>query len=406
MEVMGGTINPELVLSRHACYRSGESAERAREVSEFPGAGTQVLGPAGARSPAPQPPLRFPAMAPRARAGAARGGHPPGRSKRLDRSRRGTILGWTLPGRSPPDPPPPSRVEALQPRSSKVPDRLAGDGTASAAAPLAHSPRVPSGLLPTYSKVGPKWPPQSSRGRAPRRLSAPPGGVQVGRAPGWGRRAASCPSERLARALRAPLLQGSARRPARAPRSSRPPGADTRAAHAPDAGDIPPLPATPARAGARFSRTETLDPTFPRAAGHPPARRTPGAAKPGQGISEYLEGIPKSAFECRGCRSALARRNQVLKKRLDRGTSQARVTNPKACLPRRTPPDPQGCGDKRQLVPPRALSHPGEGETSGNPPPTSASPSAQSVYPGAVSPSSARAKLQAPAQRSPECSRA
>ena len=44
--------------------------------------------------------------------------------------------------------------------------------------------------------------------------------------------------------------------------------------------------------------------------------------------------------------------------RLDRGTSQARVTNPKACLPRRTPPDPQGCGDKRQLVPPRALSHP------------------------------------------------
>lgn len=44
--------------------------------------------------------------------------------------------------------------------------------------------------------------------------------------------------------------------------------------------------------------------------------------------------------------------------RLDRGTSQARVTNPKAGLPRRTPPDPQGCGDKRQLVPPRALSHP------------------------------------------------
>nr|CAI9707885.1 unnamed protein product [Rangifer tarandus platyrhynchus] len=273
-------------------------------------------------------------MAPGARARVAHGGHPPARSRRLNRRlgtygrnggslslhsvpgrRRGTILGWTLRGGSPPDPPPQSRVEALQPRSSKVPDGSAGVGTASAAAPLGHSPRAPSGLLPTYSKVGPKWPPQSSRGRAPRRLSAPPGGVRVGRAPGWGRRAASCLPERQARALGAPLLRGSARPPARAPRSPRPPGAAPRAAHAPGAGDIPPLPATPARAGARFSRAETLDPTFPGAAGRPPARRAAGPRSPakGSGSSRPLQRPApcQEISECPGRSSDTARRKQI-----------------------------------------------------------------------------------------------
>lgn len=81
---------------------------------KFPSSGAQVLGSAGARSPALQPPLRFPAMAPGARAGAARGGHPPARSKRLDldypgRSRRELrALASPPPPRHPLEPPGPA----------------------------------------------------------------------------------------------------------------------------------------------------------------------------------------------------------------------------------------------------------------------------------------------------------
>lgn len=98
-----------------------------------------------------------------------------------------------------------------------------------------------------------------------------------------------------------PALPG---RPAQTPRGSRT-----------GAGDIPPLPATPARAGARFSRAETLDPTFPGAAGRPPARRAAGPRSPakGSGSSRPLQRPApcQEISECPGRSSDTARRKQI-----------------------------------------------------------------------------------------------
>lgn len=284
--------------------RSARSSADTRATREkrarsawFPSCGAQVLGSAGARSPALRAPLRFPAMAPGARVGAARGGHPLARSKRLDLDYPGRSVAnyplslLRLPRATHIEPPGPAlnfpneqapghhhpsggslslipfpgaggarswaghsragvpqthpaeRVEALQPPQQQRCRPIGRRWHRERRSRPVHSPRVPSGLLPTYSKVGPKWPPREFSGARLRHSSAPRAGSRVCRAPGWGRRAASCPREQLARALRVPLFQGSAGRPARAsPRSPRPPGADPRAAHAPRRGGYPSAP--------------------------------------------------------------------------------------------------------------------------------------------------------------------
>ncbi|XP_045641809.1 basic proline-rich protein-like [Ursus americanus] len=207
--------------------------------------------PASSRRPSPEPVRHFPSrQAPRHRAAFPRSllsPHFP--EPRLVRE------GSTKGAESPP-----------APATSCTPPGTDGSGPGRALAPrrLA-APRSPA-LQPqlrfyqTYSKVGPKWR-RRSRGRAPRRLSAPPTGGRVVRGPPWAGGAARCG------------------RPPRSPRAPLPSPLSACPLPGPGAECIPPPAATPASAGARFCRAETR-PDFPR---RPDGARGPRAAAPAAG---------------------------------------------------------------------------------------------------------------------------